>query len=174
MHSFLKPRKKKLLDDMSMLWLIFIVLISVGLVSFGVYINYKSSFYIKMLQVYEDQNRLIKQSIQSDKKELKILNMQQELYQEVKTNNLILKKSVKNLFDLVPDQITLTDVIMKKEELILKGYSVSKESYRLLLEPPLKSIFDQSNAVFYTNDRGFYSFVSKNSINKEVSLENVD
>jgi len=170
MRSFIKPRKKKLLDDMSSLWLIFIGLMSVGLIGFGIYINYKSSFYIKMLEERSLSNDKLKKKVHDLKSDIQIINMQKELYDEVTSTNLLLKESVKNLFDLVPDQITLTNVIMEKDSLLLKGYAISKESYMLLLEPPLKSIFDESKVTFSTNERGFFQFVSHNSIQKNRGI----
>lgn len=171
MRSFIKPRKKKLLDDMSSLWIVFIVLMSVGLVGFGIYVNYKSSFYIKMLEESHQDNEKLGRKVHSLKSDMQIMNMQKELYDEVASSNLIIKESVKNLFDLVPDQITLTDVLMEKDSLVLKGYSISKESYTLLLEPPLKSIFDESRVSFSTNKRGFFQFISKNSMLKSRGLK---
>ncbi|HIP02038.1 MAG TPA: hypothetical protein EYG75_00815 [Campylobacterales bacterium] len=170
MLSFIKPRKKKLLDDMSSLWLIFIGLMSAGLIGFGIYINYKSSFYIKMLEDSENNNKILGKKVYAIKSDIQIFNMQKELYQEVTSTNLIIKESVKNLFDLVPDQITLTDVAMEKNSLILKGYAISKETYFLLLEPPLKSIFDESRVSFSTNKKGFFQFFSKNSMQKSKGL----
>jgi len=165
MHSFIKPRKKKIIDDMSSLWIIFIILMSLGLIGFGVYINYKSSFYIKMLESDYLKQQSIEENVKSLRRDIQIFSMQKELETEVKQSNLVLKESVKSLFDLVPDQVTLTDVIMERDSLILKGYSASKESYSLLLEPPLKSIFDESHASFSIDNRGFYRFVSKNVMN---------
>jgi hypothetical protein len=170
MHSFIKPRKKKLLDDMSSLWLIFIGLMSAGLIGFGIFINYKSSFYIKMLEERSLSNEKLNKKVHDLKSDIQIINMQKELYDEVTSTNLLLKESVKNLFDLVPDQITLTNVIMEKDSLVLKGYAISKESYMLLLEPPLKSIFDETKVTFSTNERGFFQFVSQNSIQKNRGL----
>jgi hypothetical protein len=151
---------------MSSLWLIFIGLMSAGLIGFGLFINYKSSFYIKMLQEYTKNNDNLTKQTHDLKSDLQIIKMQKELYDEVTSANLLLKESVKNLFDLVPDQITLTDVVMEKDSLVLKGYAISKEAYTLLLEPPLKSIFDDSRVTFSTNERGFFQFVSKNSVQK--------
>jgi hypothetical protein len=170
MRSFIKPRKKKLLDDMSSLWLIFIGLMSVGLIGFGIYINYKSSFYIKMLEERNLSNEILNKKVHDLKSDIQIIKMQKELYDEVTDTNLLLKESVKNLFDLVPDQITLTNVKMEKDSLVLKGYAISKESYMLLLEPPLKSIFDESKVTFSTNERGFFQFVSYNSIQKNRGI----
>ncbi len=171
MRSFIKPRKKKLLDDMSSLWIIFIVIMSIGLVGFGIYVNYKSSFYIKMLDQSHQDNKTLGRKVQSLKSDVQITSMQKELYDEVTNSNLIMKESVKNLFDLVPDQITLTDVLMEKDSLMLKGYTISKESYSLLLEPPLKSIFDESRVSFSTNKRGFFQFISKNNMQRNRGLK---
>ncbi len=165
MYSFIEPRKKKVIDDMSKLWIVFISLVSLGLIGFGIFINYKSSFYIKMLEDRYSAKEEMQDSVKLLRRDIQIVNMQKELYEEVKQSNSTLRESVKNLFDLVPDQVTLTDVIMQRDSLILKGYSASKESYSLLLEPPLKSIFDESSATFSIDSRGFYRFVSKNSMN---------
>lgn len=166
MYSFIKPRKKKLLDEMSSLWIIFIVLMSIGLIGFGVYINYKSSFYIKMLEDRDQENQILNQKTRDIKSDIQIFSMQKELHHEVSSSNIILKNSIKNLFDLVPDQVTLTKVLMEKYTLTLEGYTRSKESYFLLLEPPLKSIFDDSRVKFSVNKRGFFQFVSHNSVSQ--------
>ena len=170
MLSFIKPRKKKLLDDMSLLWLVFIGIMSVGLVGFGIYINYKSSFYIKMLEESDSNNEVLSKKVHAIKSDIQIFNMQKELYQEVTSTNTMIKESIKNLFDLVPDQITLTDVVMERDSLLLKGYAISKETYSLLLEPPLKSIFDESRVSFSINQRGFFEFISKNNMQKSKGL----
>jgi hypothetical protein len=123
-----------------------------------------------MLEDSDADNKVLSRKVHSLKSDIQILNMQKELHKEVIDTNLIIKESVKNLFDLVPDQITLTDVVMEKDSLTLKGYAISKETYTLLLEPPLKSIFDESRVSFSTNKRGFFQFVSKNSMQKSEGL----
>ncbi len=167
MHSFIKPRKKRLIDEMSSLWIIFIALISIGLVGFGVYVNYKSSFYIKMLEESEKKHQLLDKKVKDLKNDIQIFSMQKELNHEVSSSNLILKDSIKNLFDLVPNQVTLTKVVMQKYALELQGYTRSKESYKLLLEPPLKSIFDESRVEFSINKKGFFQFISHNKMEKK-------
>ncbi len=167
MHSFIKPRKKKLMDEMSSLWIIFIALMSIGLVGFGVYINYKSSFYIKMLEESNQEYQTLDKNVKDLKRDIQIFSMQKELSYEVSSSNLILKDSIKNLFDLVPNQVTLTKVVMEKYALELQGYTRSKESYKLLLEPPLKSIFDESRVEFSINKKGFFQFISHNIMEKK-------
>lgn len=156
---------------MSTLWLLFIALMAVGLIGFGLFIKYKSSFYIKMLENSSSENRILSAKVKDLKSDIQIYSMQKELYDEVRNSNLMLKESVKNLFDLVPDQVTLTHVVMEKESLMLKGYSISKESYTLLLEPPLKSIFDESRVTFTVDNRGFYQFISQNRMHQKGTLD---
>ena len=79
-----------------------------------------------------------------------------------------MKNSIKNLFDLVPDQITLTKEVMEKDLLNLEGITQTKDTYRLLLEPPLKSIFNTSKVDFTFNRQiGKYLFKSINSVSEE-------
>lgn len=107
----------------------------------------------------------------ADARTQKILS-QKELVEDIYASNEILKASMKNLFDLVPDQITLSKVIMEKNSLILYGTTPSKDTYNFLLASPLRSIFNTSNTVFYLNELGWYRFVSTNKIaNQETFNE---
>ncbi len=173
MRSFIQPRKKRLLDKMSSLWLGFIILIAIGLIVFGILIHYKSSFYIKMLDNLHQKNGTALQKVKSLQKEIGLITMQGKLQQEVVETNRVLKESIQNMFDLIPDQITLTKVVMKKESLYLKGYTLNPESYTLLLEPPLKSIFTQTKVKFSKDERGRTVFESFSTI-ADQTLEDIN
>jgi hypothetical protein len=84
--------------------------------------------------------------------------------------NAILNKSLMNLFNLVPDGVTLKSVHMEEYMLKVKGLTPTKDRFKLLFEAPLKSIFAVSNTTFYQLPNGWYNFVSinKNSPNGEV------
>lgn len=173
-RSFIKPRKKRLIDRMSSLWLGFIVLVAVGLMVFGMVVHYKSSFYIKMLDNLHQQNSSKMKQVTRLQKEVTLIRMQGQLVEEVTKSNKVLKGSIQNMFDLIPDQITLTKVIMEKKSLYLKGYTDSKNSYTLLLEPPLKSIFTNTKVKFSKDAKGRVVFESYNSIADQVSLEDIN
>ena len=165
MHSYKAPRKKPLFSKDTLLWGIFVSVIFAALVAFGSYLFFKSSGFKSELEKLEDSNKILSKSVISYEKEMKILKMQKLLSQEVKSSNLLLKNSIKNLFDLVPDQIVLTKVVMRKDLLDLEGTSPTKDTYRLLLEPPLKSIFNNSKVSYVFNSRlGQYEFKSINSM----------
>ena len=89
---------------------------------------------------------------------------QKALSEEIFSNNTLLKESMKNLFDLVPDQITLKKVQMEKNSLILYGVTPTQDTFNFLLAAPLKSIFHTSNTTFYLTKEGWYNFVSINKI----------
>jgi hypothetical protein len=91
--------------------------------------------------------------------------------EEIYTRNNILKDSMQNLFDLVPDQITLKRVIIDKNSLKIYGRTPNKDTFNLLLSAPLKSIFNSSKTMFYLDSKGWYNFVS---INKMLSEDEVD
>jgi Tfp pilus assembly protein PilN len=168
MYSYKAPRKKPLFSRDSLLWMIFVGIVTAALVAFGLYLYVKSSAYEEKLKEVEASNKVLSQSVISYEKEMKILKMQEVLAKEIKSSNELLKNSIKNLFDLVPDQIVLTKVVMQKDFLDLEGTTPTKDTYRLLLEPPLKSIFNSSKVNFKFNGFiGKYEFKSLNSISDE-------
>lgn len=169
MRSFIKPRKKRLFDEVSLLWIVFIVLVSVGLVVFGFLLRYKSSFYIKMLDNLQAKNSEQIKNVKLLQNKIMLIKTQGELQEEVNSSNIALKESMKNLFDLIPDQITLIKVVMNKNSLYMKGYTKSKEAYSLLLEPPLKSVFTQSKVKFERDANGALMFESLNTIEENNS-----
>lgn len=90
-----------------------------------------------------------------------IVEQEKVHFQEYITQqNLMLKESIENLFDLIPEQITLNKIQMEQYQLILYGTTPSKQIYTFLLEVPLRSIFHQSRADFYMLPNGWYNFVS--------------
>jgi len=174
MYSYKTPRKKALYDKNTLMWAVFVGIISLALLSFGGYLKYKSAQYQEEFLTAKESNKAISQAVMSYEKELKVIKMQNTLAQEIKNSNQLLKNSIKNLFDLVPDQIVLTKVMMKKDLLSLEGTSPTKDTYRLLLEPPLKSIFQSSKVTYKFNSYlGRYEFKSINSV-AEVAEEHHD
>ncbi|WP_300919121.1 hypothetical protein, partial [Helicobacter rodentium] len=89
----------------------------------------------------------------------------------VESQNKMLQESVENLFDLIPEQITLNKIQMEQSQLTLYGTTPSKQIYTFLLEVPLRSIFHQSRADFYMLPNGWYNFVSISKLNQEEAQQ---
>ena len=79
-----------------------------------------------------------------------------------------LKDSIKNLFDLVPQRITLSEAKLLHNGLILYGITPNKDVYNFMLNAPLRSIFHKTYSSFYPAKGGWLRFVSTNYIDDET------
>lgn len=163
-YSFITPVPKPVFSLFTKLWIGFIGIVVVLMALFDLFVLYKiSSFQNDVVTMKTSLVSLEKQIEQNDARVGAILR-QKGVAEEIYASNTVLKDSMKNLFDLVPDQITLSRVIMEKNSLIMYGKTPSKDTFNFLLASPLRSIFHTSNTIFYLNDEGWYRFVSTNKI----------
>jgi hypothetical protein len=82
-----------------------------------------------------------------------------------------MKESIRNLFDLVPDDITLDRAELDSESLILYGMTPNKDTYEYMLHAPLRSIFHRTYTSFYPVENGWYRFVSSNYLDNDTAEE---
>lgn len=169
--SFIAPRKKHFFSMFTKIWLIFIALVIVLLSIFNVFVLFKTLEYKSSVVNLESQRKSLASTIEETDKKIRFIVRQKAIAEEIYANNIILKDSMKNLFDLVPDQITLNKVLMKKYSLIIYGVTPTKDTFNSLLAAPLKSIFHTSKTVFYLTQDGWYNFVSTNKIISPDKLE---
>jgi hypothetical protein len=99
------------------------------------------------------------------------IKKQEALSQKVFTKNMVLKDSISNLFDLVPERITLSRAELLKNGLILYGVTPNRDVYNFMLQAPLRSIFQKSYTSFYSSENGWLHFVSTNYINEDDAEE---
>jgi len=162
MYSFTKANKKSFFAEDTKLWLIFIGAVSALMIFFSAFLVIKSYLYkrdIKSLNLQITQNT---KQIDDFTKKIKFIKLEKQLNTEVSVNNELLKDGVKNLLDLIPDPITLTNIKIEKKSLYIYGITPTKDVYNILLLPPLKSIFTQTKTNFYQMDNGWYRFESIN------------
>jgi hypothetical protein len=162
--SFIAPREKHFFSLFTKIWLIFISAIVMLLSLFNMFVVYKISDFKTNAIDFESERKVLEARIDAVDHKIGFILRQKAIAEEIYANNLILKDSMKNLFDLVPDQITLNKVLMEKDSLIIYGVTPTKDTYNFLLAAPLKSIFHTSTIIFYLNDNGWYNFVSTNKI----------
>ncbi|MDF1874998.1 hypothetical protein JHD48_04540 [Sulfurimonas sp. SAG-AH-194-I05] len=169
-YSYIKVRKKSIITPEVQLVGIF----------FGITLFMLFSTYIFLL--FKDyrftQNRLeIKETITYINKEIdsieeKILFIEEEsmLAESIFTKNIVLKDSIVNMFDLVPQRITLSEANLLENGLILYGITPNKDVYNFMLQAPLRSIFHRTYSSFYPAENGWLNFVSTNYIDVEEDL----
>ena len=170
MRSFIAPRPKPFLSLFSKMWIVFIALMSLFMLMFNFYIVFEMrSFKQGMIDLTKEREMLEVKIDENDAMIGSILR-QKALAEDIFSNNTLLKDSMNNLFDLVPDQITLKKVEMDRNSLILYGVSPTQDAFNFLLAAPLKSIFHTSQTTFYLTKAGWYNFVSINKIMSEDEI----
>ncbi len=162
--SFVAPRKKYFFSMFTKVWLVFILFVFILLNIFNLFVVYKNFDFKSSAKELNSNREVSEKIIDNIDEKINFVLAQKALAEGVYANNIILKDSMRNLFDLVPDQITLSRVIMKRDSLVIYGVTPTKDIYNFLLSPPLKSIFHTSNVSFYFTKDGWYNFVSTNRI----------
>ncbi len=80
-------------------------------------------------------------------------------------DNVLMRDSLENLLNIIPEQITLSLVQIQNGMLIIKGNTPTKELFIFLLQDPLKAIFGESKVNFTELSNGSYDFTSQNKAN---------
>ncbi len=164
MYSFTKPKSKPLFKEDTKLWLVFYFISVFLFVSFALFLLLKAYFYNKDTQKLNDNSLILKQKIIKLNTQKELIFLQKALYENVHVKNSVIKTSIKNLLDLIPDPITLDKFLLSKNKLIIYGITPTKDVYNMLMLPPLESIFESTKTYFYQLPNGWYKFKSINII----------
>ena len=159
-YSFIQPKLKPILSLFSLIWISLIGFISVVclIVNFSIKIlsyNLKEATNANQVS-YDEYNR----RIAIIKEHIKNLSEQQDEIESILATNQALKRSLQNIYDIVPDTVTLDFVKLGKNSLEIRGQTPSKEAFTLLMEAPLKSIFTKTKTTFYQLPNGWLNFSS--------------
>jgi hypothetical protein len=167
MYSFTHPKPKPLFAEDTKLWLIFITAVIGLMVFFSLFLLTKSYFYKQDTKQFISEIAKNRKDIKTFTKKVEFIKVEKTLYTKISVNNELLKDGVKNLLDLIPDPITLTNIKIEKTSLYVYGITPSKEVYNILLLPPLKSIFTETKTNFYQMKNGWYRFESINILKEQ-------
>jgi len=170
-YSYTQARKKTPFTEDVQLIISFFSITIIMLLSTYIFLLYKDySFQKERKQVVATQMQL-KKSITDMKNKIAFVQRQEALGMKIHTQNSVLKDSIANLFDLVPQRITLSEARLLKNGLILYGITPSKDVYNFMLEAPLRSIFQETYSSFYPTKNGWLRFVSTNYMKEDFSSE---
>ncbi|MDH5465213.1 MAG: hypothetical protein OEW60_06250 [Thiovulaceae bacterium] len=172
--SFIKPRPKHLFSWEIRLLLSFFALIFFVLFVLYAYIEFKlQNFEDEMINSRMAIERLGTESI-AMQKHIDFIIKQSNQAKQIYKDNKLLADSIKNLFNIVPDTITLVTADLGKNSLVLRGRTPTKEVYKFMLLAPLRAIFDHSYTTYYQLSNGWYNFVSTNKMDKVKEQEAVN
>jgi len=162
MYSYIKPKKKTPLTQEVILIVSFFSISFLMLFTTYGFLAYKDYKFEKDMNHIENKKQELKISINNLQNRIKFIEQESNLANKIYTTNSVLKDSISNLFDLVPERITLSKAQILKNGLILFGITPNKEIYEYMLEAPLKSIFAKNHTSFYQLENGWLRFVSTN------------
>ncbi len=170
-YSYISPRQKSAFTkDMQLLFTFFSVTIFMLLLTYAFLLFREYRFDQTRTEIVQER-RSLNVDIENMKNQITLIEKQNLLSQSVFTKNSVLKDSIKNLFDLVPGRITLSEANIMEDGLTLYGITPSKDVYNFMLQAPRRSIFHRTYSSFYPVENGWYRFVSTNYIDEEADNE---
>lgn len=170
-YSYIKPRPKTIFTkDVQLLLTFFSVTLFMlfSTYSFLLFKNHRFVQEMEDIKVQKEDHRL--NNIKMDGY-IALAEKQILLSEKIFTKNSVLKESINNLFDLVPNRITLSEAKIMENALILYGITPNKDVYNFMLQAPLRSIFHRTYSSFYPAENGWLRFVSTNYIDKEELID---
>jgi len=170
-YSYIKPRKKTPITAELQIIFTFFAMTLIMLFLTYAFLLYKDYTFEKDRQATIEHKKELKADIEHMQKQISFIQKQKALAEKVFTQNMVLKDSIANLFDLVPQRITLSRAKLLKNGLILYGITPNKDVYNFMLEAPLHSIFHKTYSSFYPAKNGWLMFVSKNYMDKSQKEE---
>jgi len=167
-YSYIKPRPKSLFTSEIKLVLSFFSMSLFMLFSTYLFLLYKDAKFVEDKKNIIQEKADLEQNIQDMEDKIAYIQQQNSTSTKIFTQNSVLKDSIKNLFDLVPQRITLSQAKLLDNGLILYGITPNKDVYNFMLQAPLRSIFHQTYSSFYPASGGWLRFVSTNYMDEEI------
>ncbi len=173
--SYINPRTKSIFSqELQLLFSFFSVTIFM-LFSTYLFLVFKDYRFKEDTQDMIQKRVELELSIDKMKSQISFIEKEVLLSERISTKNTVLKDSIANLFDLVPQRITLSEASLLKNGLILYGITPNKDVYNFMLQAPLRSIFHRTYSSFYPAQNGWLRFVSTNYIDEdELELETME
>jgi cell division protein FtsL len=170
-HSFIAPRRKRVISGELRLVLFFFAVTIAMVVGTYLFLEYKTYDFANERKEVARKSIELQHSIEAMDEEIKIIETEAKIVEQISTDNTVMKESIKNLFDLVPEDITLTRAELEEKSLILYGITPNKDTYEYMLHAPLHSIFNRTYTSYYPAENGWYRFVSSNYLDEETVEE---
>ena len=169
-YSYIAPRKKSAFTTEVQLLLVFFFITLSMLFMTYLFLLFKDYNFVSNMDNMAVTQSELSISIEQMKEQIVFVEKENLLAQKIYTKNTVLKDSIANLFDLVPQRITLSEAKLLENGLILYGVTPNKDIYNFMLQAPLRSIFHRTYSSFYPAQNGWLRFVSTNYIDEELNL----
>ncbi len=173
-YSYIKPRRKTIISPELQLLFVFFGITLLMLFLTYAFLLFKDYRFSQNMQDIDNKIIELKNNTSKMKTQIAFIEKENLLAQKIYTQNSVLKDSISNLFDLVPQRITLSEAKLLKNGLIFYGITPNKDIYNFMLQAPLRSIFHKTYTSFYPLSNGWLRFVSTNYIDDNEIDEEID
>lgn len=173
-YSYIRPKRKSVFtEEMQLMFLFFSITVCMLFLTYG-FLLFKDYRYGVQKEEMQTQKEQINLEIEEMKTQITFMKQKQALGEKIFTQNSILKDSITNLFDLIPERITISEAKLLKNGLIFYGITPNKDVYNFMLQAPLRSIFHETYSSFYPYENGWLRFVSTNYIEEKEGMFDAD
>lgn len=166
-YSYTRPRKKSIFTPEMQLLAVFFGITIIMLFFTYFFLVFKDYRFTQDKLNIIAERKAAQADIQSMETKIEFIQKESILAERVFTKNTVLKDSIANMFDLVPQRITLSEAQLLENGLILYGITPNKDVYNFMLQAPLRSIFHRTYSSFYPEKNGWIRFVSTNYIDTQ-------
>lgn len=162
LYSFKQARSKSLFKKDTKFWIAFLAISVTIMLGLQIALNIKlNSTVTGIKSTRVEKEDLVKRTVEI-KDEYAILKEHILYANKLNGQNAMLKESMKNLFEIVPDKIVLNKIEITPTTLTIFGTTPSRDIFNLQFAPALKSIFTKSETSFIRGEKGTSRFISIN------------
>ena len=159
-YSFTEALPKSVISKLAKIWIFYLVLSVIIIYGAGIYLTMQKNVVIINTRSIENAIENREKQIENIRSNYDRLNEEIDLNKLNTEYNNKVRSALSNLFEFIPDQITITQIIMEDKKLTIKGITPSRELYSFLMQAPLRSIFNVSKVDFFPLQNGWYNFTS--------------
>ena len=171
-YSFIKPQIKPIVSLFTRIWVLFFTLCLGVIFSIYSFANARLLVMNAQISAKKEEAIALQEGIRQNDGLFDLLTQRKDLSLQIigeRGSNAQIEKIIKNLFGFVieSNSIRLEHMYMSEDTLRLKGITPSKEIFALLIQTPLKSIFDECSVSYYPLKNGWFKFTSINTSVRE-------
>lgn len=159
-YSFTEALPKSVISKLAKIWIFYLVLSVIIIYAAGIYLTMQKNVVIINTRSIENAIENREKQIENIRSNYDRLNEEIDLNKLNTEYNNKVRNALSNLFEFIPDQITITQIIMEDKKLTIKGITPSRELYSFLMQAPLRSIFNTSKVDFFPLQNGWFNFTS--------------
>ena len=159
-YSFTEALPKSIISKLAKIWIFYLVISVIIIYGAGIYLTMQKNVVIINTRSIENAIENREKQIENIRSNYDRLNEEIDLNKLNTEYNNKVRSALSNLFEFIPDQITITQIIMEDKKLTIKGITPSRELYSFLMQAPLRSIFNVSKVDFFPLQNGWYNFTS--------------